>query len=457
MKRRWWLSWLTGFAGRLFLWFWLALTLMLLGNILLSQHLRDEAPLRPATANEQQQLQRLERRLQRFADRPLARLLDSRVSRVLVLFNPTSLQPLNRQRIRHWRIPELVASNDGLQVLEHGPLRALGPFSIATADGAVKAVWLMPPQPMSAWQRFWQGPAWVRLLLSSLLVMVLSLALAAWLARPIRQLSRAARRLGDGELSARVHPGGGELGQLGRDFNAMAQKLEDLLAGQKRLLADVSHELRSPLTRLKLAAGLLSDAQHDNKYLQRIEKECDTLEHLIEQVLTLSRLEAALYQEAPQQGDLCEQVNSAVQDWRFQCPDKHITLAAPAEQCYSFRPQLLQRVLDNLLSNACRYSEHIEVALQPEAGGYRLSVCDDGPGVVPERLDKLFEPFYRGDPARGHQGQTGLGLAIADAAARAMGGTLSVALRAPHGLCFTLRLPERGAVPVVQPTADPGE
>ncbi|WKE65487.1 ATP-binding protein [Gallaecimonas kandeliae] len=436
------LGWLTGFAGRLFLWFWLVLTLMLLANVQLSHQLRDREELRPPEPPEMAELAQVRDRLDRFADRPLLALKRTEISRFLMLFDPQSLQPLERRhRPGHWRIPELVAS-DHIQVLEQGPLRAIGPFEIATRDGPVLAIWMMPPRPMGPWERFWQGPSWIRFATSLLLVLGLSLGLAAWLAKPVRQLSIAARRLGDGDLKTRVKPGSGELGQLGRDFNAMADKLEALLASQKRLLADVSHELRSPLTRLKLASALMAEQQGEHKYLERIEKECDTLEHLIDQVLTLSRLEATLYQEPPEEGDIAEQVASSVQDWRFQAPDKDITLAAPDSAEALFRPRLLQRVLDNLLSNACRYGSHIAVSLARKDKGWLLRVEDDGPGVPEEMMDKLFEPFYRGDPARGHQGKTGLGLAIALAAARAQGGDLKVGRSSLGGLRFELQLPE---------------
>ncbi|ROQ24301.1 ATP-binding protein [Gallaecimonas pentaromativorans] len=439
--RRLGLGWLTGFAGRLFLWFWLVLTLMLVANVQLSRHLRSNEELRPAIPQELEELAGLRDHLRRFAERPKDALIHSKSARFLVLFDARSLQPLERRRPRHWRIPELVASDNGVQVLEQGDMRAIGPFDIQTLDGPVLAVWMMPPRPMGPWERFWQGPAWIRLSVSLVVVLLLSLGLAAWLAGPVRTLSRAAARFGDGDLSVRVKPGGGELGKLGRDFNTMAEKLQTLLASQKRLLADVSHELRSPLTRLKLAAALLGDQHQDNKYVPRIEKECDTLEHLIDQVLTLSRLEATLNQEEPEEGDLGEQVNSSVQDWRFQMPGKTINLAAPAEAPGSFKPRLLQRILDNLLSNACRYADRIDVGLEKRGAQWFLTVDDNGPGVPEEMLDKIFEPFYRGDPARGHQGKTGLGLAIAQAAAKAMAGELKVSRSALGGLRFALSLP----------------
>ena len=118
--RRLGLGWLTGFAGRLFLWFWLVLTLMLVANVQLSRHLRSNEELRPAIPQELEELAGLRDHLRRFAERPKDALIHSKSARFLVLFDARSLQPLERRRPRHWRIPELVASDNGVQVLEQG-------------------------------------------------------------------------------------------------------------------------------------------------------------------------------------------------------------------------------------------------------------------------------------------------------------------------------------------------
>ncbi|WP_049721406.1 ATP-binding protein [Gilvimarinus polysaccharolyticus] len=426
-----------GFTGRLFLWFWLSLTLLLVANFFLGRYLDQSDELHPPNAEQINALKKYQHLLQRYTSRPSERLLQGRNRHGLTFYDPVTREPLMKDR-QHWRLAEL-AGQDTLQTLalDRG-LVAIGPFPITTSDRPLLAVWLMPPQPTPIWrQALRDSPHW-RLMASMTLVLLLSAILARWLSRPIRQLSHATKQLGDGQLATRVKPGKGELGQLGHDFNLMAEKLQTATATQQRLLADVSHELRSPLTRLKLAADLLAD-QGSNSYIQRIEKECDTLEHLVDQVLTLSRLEGSIYQEQDESTDIAQQVQQAIEDWRFQTEGKQFTYDGPTQLIVDTKPQLLQRVLDNLLSNACRYAQTINVTLDsPQAGSWQLTITDNGPGVSDERLEHLFKPFYRGDPARGHQGNIGLGLAIAQAAAQTQGANLTVAHAATGGLCFTL-------------------
>lgn len=431
---------LTGFAGRLFLWFWLSLTLLLLANFLLVRYLNSYPLLDTPTEREAHRLERIQQLLTRFDQHPREALMRSRLSRGLLLYDAESLQPLSKhakhaKHSAHWRLPELVASEQ-VQVLRlSAEEAAAGPFVINSSNGAMRAVWKMPPRTLPFWQRFLlDSPGW-RLSISMLLVLALSMILARWLSRPIRQLSRAARAFGEGDLSLRVAPIKGELGQLGQDFNRMADNLQQSIAAQRRLLADVSHELRSPLTRLKLAAGLLADQGH-NTYTDRIEKECDNLEHLVNQVLTLSRLEGSLYQEEREERDLVAEIQDTLRDWRFQAPQVEIDYRGPKQLTTALQPRLLKHVLDNLLSNACRFASRVEITLQARKQGWTLYLADNGPAVPEDTLEHLFEPFFRDDPARGHQGNVGLGLAIAQAAARAQGGSLTVERSALGGLGF---------------------
>lgn len=430
---------LSGFTGRLFLWFWLSLTLLLVANFFLGRYLEQHDELHQPSKHELAALNKQQRSLQRYENRPSERLLKGRNRHGMAFYDPVTRAPLERDRM-HWRLAEL-ADKDALYTLALGRgLVAIGPFLVNTKDRQLLAVWIMPPRPVPIWRQVLRdSPHW-RLIASMTLVLLLSVILARWLSRPIRQLSDAARLFGDGHLATRVDAGSGELGQLGNDFNLMAEKLQASIATQQRLLADVSHELRSPLTRLKLAAGLLAD-QGSNTYIERIEKECETLEHLVDQVLTLSRLEGSVYREQDQYIDMAVQVQQAMDDWRFQTDGKQLIYQGPTQLMTNIKPQLLQRVLDNLLSNACRYAGTINVRLEGQPGQWQLSISDNGPGVSDERLEHLFEPFYRGDPARGHQGNIGLGLAIAQAAAEAQKAKLSVARADTGGLCFTLSYP----------------
>lgn len=427
---------LTGFAGRLFLWFWLALSVLLVANFYLGLYLDDRQEPRALNDYEQKQLARLERALAKRRYDSLESLRHSRLGKSLILI-PDNEAKLPERR-RYWRLSPLLEAPE-ISALEfrEGQV-ALGPIPIITESESLTAIWIMPSRPLPPWQQILQdSPHW-RLLVSMLLVLVLSLILARWLSRPIRQLSRAARKLGDGDLHTRVAPGKGELGQLGRDFNEMADKLSRAMNNQQRLLADVSHELRSPLTRLKLSAGLLAE-QNSNSYTERIEKECDTLEHLIEQLLTLARLEGSNHLESSEPMDIAPLIRSAIEDWRFQQPDRTIRYRGPESMVAMIQPRLFQRIMDNLLANATRYGQCIEITLASTHNHWQLTLEDDGPGVPQEQLDKLFEPFFRGDSARPHGGNIGLGLAIVQAAAHAQRLSITVALGVRGGLKFTLQ------------------
>ncbi|WP_341502342.1 ATP-binding protein [Gallaecimonas sp. GXIMD4217] len=433
------MNWLKGFTGRIFLWFWLAISLLLVTNNLVLKHLEEKDRPRALLPEERQLVTKLENALPRLTKMDTGELLLSPEGRQLRLYDPQSLRPITRTRSWSWRLSGLVAEEE-IKAMDFRRGRYIGPFQLQLKDGDYLALWRLPPRRLSFWERFLAAPPWIRVSASLVVVLLMSLVLAHWLARPIRELGQVARRLGNGDMSARARAGSGEVGQLAKDFNAMADQVALTLDNQKRLLADVSHELRSPLTRLKLAAAMMED-KPEPRFLERIEKECVTLEELIDKVLTLSRLEATLYDEPVQDSDLAALARAAAADAEFQAQDgQRLELRLPELAGYPIRPRLMQRLLDNLLANALRYGQHIRLSLAPKGGGWLLCVEDDGPGVPEAELAHLFEPFYKGDPARGHGGQTGLGLAIVQAAAKAHGGAISAGRSELGGLKICLQL-----------------
>ncbi|MDO3381846.1 ATP-binding protein [Gilvimarinus algae] len=431
-----WRAPFSGFAGRLFLWFWLSLTLLMLANFFIGRYLDDRQTLHEPSDRDLRALERLQQLIGASDIDSPEQLQGHRYGQSLVLLAPQTLQPLFDKRL-YWRLAPLAEAEEVRTLYLRPGHKAIGPFQLQLGQQDVLAIWVMPPRRVAPWkQLLHDSPHW-RLLASMLLVLALSLIVARWLSRPVRLLSRAARQLGDGDLNVRVAPIKGELGELGREFNAMAEKLQASINSQQRLLADVSHELRSPLTRLKLAAGLLSE-RDSNTYTERIEKECDTLEHLIEQVLTLARLEGSVYQEDYEPTDIAAQVISALEDWRFQRPGPVLVYHGPKQARALANPRLLQRILDNLLANATRYGTEVHVHLAVDENRWQLTLEDNGPGVAADQLDKLFEPFFRGDSARSHGGNIGLGLAIVQAAAQAQRIHIQVQPSALGGLKFSL-------------------
>jgi two-component system sensor histidine kinase CpxA len=273
--------------------------------------------------------------------------------------------------------------------------------------------------------------------------------LASHLSRPLRKLAQASDALGRGNLDARVSfRRRDEIGVLARSFNAMAENLQRLVASHKQLLADVSHELRSPLARLQVALELArQDAGADSRtYLETAQRQSDALDGLIGELLTHARLEAS---QAPLQrgpielGPWLEALRAAHQ---AQAEARGIQLdlsVPPGLPTLSADRRLLERAVGNVLRNALAYSaEGTAVTVRAERAGQDviLSVRDHGPGVDPALLERIFEPFFRVDSHRARlSGGVGLGLAIARRSLEAHGGRVW-AENAPDGQGLVVRL-----------------
>lgn len=291
-------------------------------------------------------------------------------------------------------------------------------------------------------------------LLAGLLASLLCAAGMAWyFSRPIRHLRDALAGAGGGDLAVRVGPAMGgrrdELADLGRDFDAMAERLQALVAGQQRLLHDVSHEMRSPLARLQAAIGLLRQQPGRlEDSLARIEREGERMNRLVGELLTLSRLEAgvAMPLEAVEMGELLAAV---VDDARFEGEVRQVSielLAGPLAVVQA-NPELLQRAIENVLRNALRYSPAGGV-IRVEAGcpaptTFLLAIEDQGPGVAEADLEAIFAPFHRAGGNSGGDGY-GLGLAIARRVMAAVNGKIIAKSKAPgtgSGLRVEMTLP----------------
>ena len=228
---------------------------------------------------------------------------------------------------------------------------------------------------------------------------------------------------------------------LAEDFNQMGQRLQGLIASQRQLLRDVSHELRSPLARLKIALALAERADEAQRRAlwPRLDQECNRLEALISEILTLARLDAE--PGGKQAVDLPALLHKLADDARLQWPEQHLELHLQALQVQGW-PDMLERAIDNLLRNALRFNppqQPVEIHLLRQGNCCRLDIRDHGPGVAAEHLARLGEPFFRapGQSSTGH----GLGLAIARRAAERLGGSLVLSNHAQGGLLASLLLP----------------
>jgi len=289
--------------------------------------------------------------------------------------------------------------------------------------------------------------------------------LCFWMARrltsPLRRLRRAANELGGGRLGVRVGPPicdrRDELGDLARDFDRMADRLERLVGSQRRLLRDVSHELRSPLARLGVALELArdDDGVEREQALDRIELEAARLDEMIGRLLTLSRLESGEREpldELPV--ELSELMREIVADAQLEAARRGIEITCRVEEraVVVGDPELLHSALENVVRNAVAHSPGgsavgVRVGTEELDDGTRVcvvSVTDAGPGVPEDRLQAIFDPFFRLDEARDRgRGGTGLGLAITRAAVEAHGGSVAARNRPEGGLDVTCVVPAR--------------
>ena len=288
-----------------------------------------------------------------------------------------------------------------------------------------------------------------------------------WLARqvvsPLQQLQAATKRLAEGDLGARVAAAGtltgrqDEFGVLACDFDEMATRIEGLVIAQKRLIADISHELGTPLTRLNVALGLAFRKNGDGPRpeLERIQTEAGRLNELIRQLLLISELEIHEPNDPTEPVELLAMLTEIAADAEFEASGRrcHVTVHADGPVHVSGVRHLLRSAVENVVRNAVRYTAAdsevaIELTTLPADGarGSRamIRVRDRGPGVPAQELANLFRPFYRVSEARDRlSGGTGLGLAITQQAVEAHGGSVRALNQPTGGLVVELELPAR--------------
>jgi signal transduction histidine kinase len=278
------------------------------------------------------------------------------------------------------------------------------------------------------------GPKVVRTLvwIAVVLVIVALVArpLSRRISRPIEQLIAATRRFGGGDLHARValeghRHGKDELDELTAAWNAMAERISRLVQGQRELLANVSHELRSPLTRIRLALELLPDEAKGAARLRDVERDLDDLERLIDTVLTTSRLDTVGLPVSPSALDAQALVHDVAEAAKADYPDLAVTVVAEATELHG-DAALLRRALKNLVDNAAKYgASPVELGVVRKGDEVVLFVSDAGPGIPQSEREQVQGPFARGGATRGQSGY-GLGLTLVRSIARAHGGSLSL-------------------------------
>ncbi len=303
-------------------------------------------------------------------------------------------------------------------------------------------------------------PMWTRARVIRLAVFVLGsggvcYGLAWYLTRPIGRLRRTAQRLATGDLTARTGAKLGrltdEIGGLARDFDAMAERIESLVMAQRRLFGDISHELRSPLARLRVALELAQRRAggESRPYLERIERDVERLDELVGQLLALSQLESEATLAESKRLDVAALTQQVAVDADFEAraAGRSVNCHIVADSAHRFilgDEELLRRALENVMRNAIRHTPEgstVEVIVDAKEQNLLVTVQDRGQGVPPDALEAIFKPFYRVERARDRaSGGVGLGLAIAARAVHLHGGSIT-AENLPEGFRVTLSLP----------------
>ena len=273
--------------------------------------------------------------------------------------------------------------------------------------------------------------------------------LISFLKRVIGHFTSVIRRLAAGEQSARIGPEmadrNDELGLLARAFNTMAELRAQESAREKELLAAVSHELRSPLTRLSVSVELLRRENVPPEFLDRISLETERMEGLIASILEYSRMEAGIQPFGSL--DMAALVRDVADDVRFEGSVRGCEVEdhEPDTLPLFGNAEMLRHAVENVLRNALRYTPDdgkISVRLTSEHGFCRLSVEDNGPGVPDSALSQIFRPFFRVDASRQRaSGGAGMGLSISESAVRAHHGRLWAENRKEGGLMVVMELP----------------
>ncbi len=439
-------------VGRVFLWFWATFIVAALLAVWVGRTFVDNIEIGTPEDAEIASLERAAERLSSTRRTPPLRLMLERSSRFekallvavergtgeIVQGNGPPLRPKERMGIK--RLVEQLAP---IAFTSRG-FRVVGPQRLTYHNSDI-ALFLVRPQ----------GPGDNNALLITIVVvavlitMLLSYLFARHLVTPVLQVQRSARELAEGNWKARVSGATqrqDEIGQLGRDFNQMASQLEKMWTGQQRLLADISHELRSPLTRLQMALGLAWQQNIDNETLTRIERETERMDTLIGQLLQLTRAEGNKAERHPVA--IHTLLQDLFSDAEFEASNiqKKVIIASLPEFTVCVDSEMVRRAVENVLRNALHYaSAEVKVSIDVTENQWCVVVCDDGPGLPVEECEHIFMPFYRPSQARDRaSGGVGLGLAIAKAAVQMHDGSVHALPGESGGLCVTLCFPVNG-------------
>lgn len=295
--------------------------------------------------------------------------------------------------------------------------------------------WLNAATTLRTPPLIWAVPSFTALAVTALALVIVVVVMVRRIVRPMQRLASAADRLGRGEAVAPLPAEGpDEVRRTTRAFDRMRERLQRFVNDRTRMLAAISHDLRTPLTTLRLRAEFIDDPEVQEKMLATIEE----MGAMVEATLAFAREEAA--REDTRTVDLAAMTDSVCAD--FADTGHDVTCAAEGRMPIACRPVGLRRAIRNVVENAVRYGTRARVTVEKSDAGYRITVDDDGPGIPEDDQDRVFEPFLRLEQSRGKEGGgIGLGLSIVRSIVHAHGGTVTLKNRDSGGLRVTLMLP----------------
>lgn len=317
-----------------------------------------------------------------------------------------------------------------------GPVRYEGPrLALTISTPLSTGGWLNVTTRVRTPSVAWAWPVVVSMLLAAAAILLVVGLSVRRITRPLTALSAAAERLGrGGEVTALDETGPSELRRTTAAFNAMQERLTRFVRDRTAMLAAIGHDLRTPITALRLRAELVEDEETRERLLAIVAE----MQEMTEATLAFAREEAKREETRPV--DLSALVGSLCDDLAEMGRD--VSFSGPGRLPYACRPVALKRAVRNLIENAVTYGRRARVVLSASASGIEIDIADDGPGIPEEDLERVFGPFVRLEGSRSREtGGVGLGMAIARSIVRAHGGDIALANRPEGGLRATITLP----------------
>jgi two-component system sensor histidine kinase CpxA len=446
-------------AIKLFLSFWL-ITITSIGlTRFVSTQIEQQSNIVTTHARDLNKLENLQKRINQRKPDNLQIILnrDTLSHRTAILIKEVSTNKVfyNKKRMTS-PLASFLATNSltSLSSIQFPFARITGPKLINVNNKSYQLYLAVRSKHAHFGSMFMQLPFWIRFIIPLVVSLSLCWLLARSFTRPILAIKKAAIRLGNGHYDERVqgaHSRSDELGAMSKSFNKMADKLETNINAHQRLLADVSHELRSPMTRLQLALGIIEKSieqgKNVDKHLARCEREISQLDSMISNVLSLSRMENTFQKANIETLPFDSIVKLVVDDAQFLADEKFISVTIKENvPCHlAIDKALILGAINNILINAIKHSapnSNIDVSSKITATNIIITITDFATGVPEDQLDLLFKPFYRVSTARDREtGGTGLGLAIAKQAIDVHQGTISANNNDKGGLTITIGLP----------------